>query len=86
MFSLKIVDIYTLHMILAITNNMYIVDGAKERLSLYEAILAEDGSFDFVVNGYVCFFHTTSPVQFIVEDPHVIFFLFMLIFHITFRF
>ncbi|GJT85172.1 putative transcription factor interactor and regulator CCHC(Zn) family protein, partial [Tanacetum coccineum] len=45
------------------------LDGSKERLSLYEANLIEDGSFDSAVKGCVCVFHTTSPVQLIVYDP-----------------
>ncbi|PWA88945.1 bifunctional polymyxin resistance protein, ArnA [Artemisia annua] len=51
------------------TEHLLALDGAKERLSLYEASLAEDGSFDSAVNGCICVFHTASPVQFIVDDP-----------------
>ncbi|PWA37178.1 bifunctional polymyxin resistance protein, ArnA [Artemisia annua] len=51
------------------TEHLLALDGAKERLSLYEAKLTEDGSFDSAVSGCVCIFHTASPVQFIVDDP-----------------
>ncbi|GJX28959.1 cinnamoyl-CoA reductase 1-like protein isoform X2 [Tanacetum coccineum] len=51
------------------TEHLLALDGAKERLSLYEATLTEDGSFDSAVNGCVCIFHTASPVQFTVDDP-----------------
>ncbi|KAJ0953705.1 putative cinnamyl-alcohol dehydrogenase [Helianthus annuus] len=45
------------------------LDGAKERLSLFEANLSVEGSFDSAVNGCVCVFHTASPVTFSVDDP-----------------
>ncbi|GKF70054.1 tetraketide alpha-pyrone reductase 1-like protein, partial [Tanacetum coccineum] len=51
------------------TEHLLALDGAKERLSLYEANLIEDGSFDSAVEGCVCVFHTASPVQLIVDDP-----------------
>ncbi|PWA69999.1 cinnamoyl-CoA reductase 1 [Artemisia annua] len=51
------------------TEHLLALDGAKERLSLFEANLIEDGSFDSAVKGCVCVFHTASPVQFIVDDP-----------------
>nr|GEU99311.1 zinc finger, CCHC-type [Tanacetum cinerariifolium] len=51
------------------TKHLFALDGAKERLSLYEANLIEDGSFDSAVKGCVCVFHTTSPVQLTVDDP-----------------
>ncbi|XP_076940834.1 phenylacetaldehyde reductase-like [Bidens hawaiensis] len=45
------------------------LDGAKERLSLFEANLSVEGSFDSAVNGCVSLFHTASPVLFSVDDP-----------------
>ncbi|PWA39158.1 bifunctional polymyxin resistance protein, ArnA [Artemisia annua] len=51
------------------TEHLLAVDGAKERLSLYESSLAEDSSFDSTVKGCVFVFHIASPVQFIVNDP-----------------
>nr|XP_043627134.1 uncharacterized protein LOC122598613 [Erigeron canadensis] len=45
------------------------LDGAKERLSLFEANLMEEGSFDSAVNGCECVFHTASPVLISVTDP-----------------
>ncbi|XP_076940840.1 phenylacetaldehyde reductase-like [Bidens hawaiensis] len=51
------------------TEHLLDFDGAKERLSLFEANLTEDGSFDSAVNGCVCLFHTASPVIFSADDP-----------------
>ncbi|XP_076883825.1 phenylacetaldehyde reductase-like [Bidens hawaiensis] len=52
------------------TEHLLALDGAKERLSLYEANLSVDGSFDSAVNGCVCVFHTASPVILTsVDDP-----------------
>nr|XP_043625818.1 uncharacterized protein LOC122597268 [Erigeron canadensis] len=51
------------------TEHLLGLDGANERLSLFEANLTEEGSFDSAVNGCVCVFHTASPVQFEVDDP-----------------
>ncbi|KAK1425318.1 hypothetical protein QVD17_20669 [Tagetes erecta] len=47
------------------------LDGAKERLILFEADLNVEGSFDAAVNGCVCVFHTASPVLLRVDDPQV---------------
>lgn len=51
------------------TEHLLAFDGAKERLSLFEANLTEEGSFDSAVNGCVCVFHTASPVLLSVVDP-----------------
>ncbi|KAJ0439472.1 putative NAD-dependent epimerase/dehydratase, NAD(P)-binding domain superfamily [Helianthus annuus] len=51
------------------TEHLLALDGAKERLSLFEANLTAEGSFDSAVNGCVCVFHTASPVLFSVDDP-----------------
>ncbi|XP_073129256.1 phenylacetaldehyde reductase-like [Henckelia pumila] len=45
------------------------LEGAEERLHLFEANLIEDGSFDSVVRGCEGVFHTASPVLFEVTDP-----------------
>ncbi|KAL8496074.1 hypothetical protein ACS0TY_019975 [Phlomoides rotata] len=45
------------------------LEGAEERLQLFEANLIEDGSFDSVVDGCDGVFHTASPVLFEVTDP-----------------
>ncbi|KAJ0862849.1 putative 3-beta hydroxysteroid dehydrogenase/isomerase, NAD(P)-binding domain superfamily [Helianthus annuus] len=45
------------------------LDGAKERLSLFEANLTLEGSFDSAVDGCLCVFHTASPVLLSVDDP-----------------
>ncbi|XP_076940838.1 phenylacetaldehyde reductase-like [Bidens hawaiensis] len=51
------------------TEHLLALDGAKERLSLYEANLSVQGSFDAAVNGCLCVFHTASPVLALVNDP-----------------
>ena len=48
------------------------LDGAKERLHLFEANLLEVGSFDSGVDGCECVFHTASPVNLTPADPQVI--------------
>ncbi|XP_012065609.1 phenylacetaldehyde reductase isoform X1 [Jatropha curcas] len=45
------------------------LDGAKERLQLFKADLLDEGSFDPVVKGCECVFHTASPFYFTVTDP-----------------
>ncbi|KAL3537489.1 hypothetical protein ACH5RR_000855 [Cinchona calisaya] len=51
------------------TEHLVSLDGAKERLHLFQANLLEDGSFDAVVDGCECVFHTASPVQFSPINP-----------------
>ncbi|KAK1425317.1 hypothetical protein QVD17_20668 [Tagetes erecta] len=51
------------------TKHLLALDGAKERLTLFEADLSVEGSFDAAVNGCVCVFHTASPVLLSVDDP-----------------
>nr|XP_043623145.1 phenylacetaldehyde reductase-like [Erigeron canadensis] len=51
------------------TEHLLALDGADERLSLFEANLTEEGSFDSAINGCICVFHAASPVQFVVDDP-----------------
>lgn len=45
------------------------LEGAKERLHLFEANLVEEGSFDSVIDGCDGVFHTASPVFIQVTDP-----------------
>ncbi|KAH6803486.1 Rossmann-fold superfamily protein [Perilla frutescens var. frutescens] len=45
------------------------LEGASERLHLYEASLLEEGSFDSAVDGCDGVFHTASPVFLSVSDP-----------------
>ncbi|GJZ08641.1 tetraketide alpha-pyrone reductase 1-like protein [Tanacetum coccineum] len=52
------------------TEHLVALDGAKERLTLFEATLTEEGSFDAAIDGCVCVFHTASPVLLSVDDPH----------------
>lgn len=47
------------------------LEGANERLQLYEAELLEEGSFDSAVDGCEGVFHTASPVLLSVSDPQV---------------
>uniref|UniRef100_F6HPX2 Tetraketide alpha-pyrone reductase 1 n=1 Tax=Vitis vinifera TaxID=29760 RepID=F6HPX2_VITVI len=51
------------------TEHLLALEGAKERLHLFEANLLEEGSFDSVVDGCDGVFHTASPVVIIVDDP-----------------
>ncbi|KAI3764261.1 hypothetical protein L2E82_14267 [Cichorium intybus] len=51
------------------TEHLLALDGAKERLSLFEANLTEEGSFASAVNGCECVFHTASPVLLSVSEP-----------------
>ncbi|KAF5761664.1 putative cinnamyl-alcohol dehydrogenase [Helianthus annuus] len=54
------------------TQHLLALDGAKERLSLFEANLTTEGSFDSAVSGCICVFHTASPVTFAsVDDPQM---------------
>uniref|UniRef100_A0A7N0VM29 NAD-dependent epimerase/dehydratase domain-containing protein n=1 Tax=Kalanchoe fedtschenkoi TaxID=63787 RepID=A0A7N0VM29_KALFE len=45
------------------------LDGADERLHLFEADLLEEGSFDSAIQGCQGVFHTASPVLVSVSDP-----------------
>ncbi|XP_024022045.1 cinnamoyl-CoA reductase 1-like isoform X2 [Morus notabilis] len=51
------------------TEHLVSLDGAKERLHLFKANLLEEGSFDPVVDGCECVFHTACPVFSTVTDP-----------------
>jgi len=51
------------------TAHLLALDGAKERLHLFEANLIEEGSFDAAVDGCEGVFHTASPVLLSVTDP-----------------
>ncbi|CAK7330921.1 unnamed protein product [Dovyalis caffra] len=51
------------------TEHLLALDGAKERLHLFKADLLDEGSFDPVVEGCECVFHTASPFYFTVNDP-----------------
>ncbi|XP_039172565.1 phenylacetaldehyde reductase [Eucalyptus grandis] len=51
------------------TGHLLALEGAKERLHLFKAELLEEGSFDSVVNGCECVFHTASPVLLSAADP-----------------
>ncbi|KAM0918690.1 hypothetical protein ACQ4PT_008674 [Festuca glaucescens] len=51
------------------TAHLRAMDGAGDRLHLFSANLLEEGSFDAVVDGCHCVFHTASPVLPDAEDP-----------------
>ncbi|KAF5773226.1 putative cinnamyl-alcohol dehydrogenase [Helianthus annuus] len=51
------------------TNHLLALDGAKERLHLFQADLLKDGSFDDVVNGCDGVFHTASPFFIHTDNP-----------------
>nr|GMC86437.1 cinnamoyl-CoA reductase 1-like [Ipomoea batatas] len=45
-------------------SHLLALDGAKERMHLFEADLLEENSFDHAINGCEGVFHTASPVSF----------------------
>ena len=45
--------------------------GAPERLSLWKADLAEEGSFDDAIRGCTGVFHVATPMDFESKDPEV---------------
>ncbi|KAL6129728.1 hypothetical protein ACLB2K_073077 [Fragaria x ananassa] len=51
------------------TEHLLSLEGAKERLHLFKADLLDEGSFDSVVDGCECVFHTASPVLLSVTNP-----------------
>ncbi|CAL5380289.1 unnamed protein product [Camellia sinensis] len=51
------------------TEHLLALDGAKERLHLFQADLLVEGSFDPIIDGCEGVFHTASPVHFSVTDP-----------------
>lgn len=53
------------------TENLLLLEGAKERLHLFQADLLEEGSFDAVFDGCEGVFHTASPVSLSVNNPQV---------------
>jgi hypothetical protein len=53
------------------TLHLHALDGAKDRLHLFKASLLDDGSFDDVIYGCDCVFHTASPFYHNVKDPKV---------------
>ncbi|TVU20742.1 hypothetical protein EJB05_30337 [Eragrostis curvula] len=53
------------------TEHLHALDGSAERLQLYKADLLEEGSFDAIVEGCECVFHTASPFYNDPKDPQV---------------
>ncbi|XP_062115471.1 phenylacetaldehyde reductase-like [Humulus lupulus] len=51
------------------TDHLVALDGAKERLHLFQANLLEEGSFDPAMAGCHGLFHTASPSIFSASDP-----------------
>ncbi|KAI5341936.1 hypothetical protein L3X38_009811 [Prunus dulcis] len=51
------------------TEHLLALDGAKERLHLFQADLMEEGSFDAAVDGCEGVFHTASPVLLSANNP-----------------
>jgi len=45
--------------------------GAAERLSIWKADLAEEGSFDDAIKGCTGVFHVATPMDFESKDPEV---------------
>lgn len=50
-------------------DHLLALDGAKERLHLFNANLLEEGSFDSAIHGCDGVFHTASPVQLDTANP-----------------
>lgn len=53
------------------TEHLLALEGAKERLHLFEANLSKEGSFDSAIYGCEGVFHTASPLIFISDNPQV---------------
>ncbi|OEL35803.1 Tetraketide alpha-pyrone reductase 1 [Dichanthelium oligosanthes] len=53
------------------TEHLHALDGSAERLQLFKADLLEEGSFDAIVEGCECVFHTASPFYNNPKDPQV---------------
>lgn len=53
------------------TEHLRALDGSAERLQLFKADLLEEGSFDAIVEGCECVFHTASPFYNNPKDPQV---------------
>lgn len=51
------------------TEHLLALDGAKERLHLFEADLLKEGSFDSAIDGCEGVFHTASPCHVDCKDP-----------------
>jgi bifunctional dihydroflavonol 4-reductase/flavanone 4-reductase len=45
--------------------------GATERLSIWKADLAEEGSFHDAIRGCTGVFHVATPMDFLSKDPEV---------------
>ncbi|XP_047153764.1 dihydroflavonol 4-reductase-like, partial [Vigna umbellata] len=45
------------------------IPGAKSKLSLWKANLAEEGSFDEAIKGCTGVFHLATPIDFESKDP-----------------
>lgn len=54
------------------TEHLLALDGAKERLHLFQADLMKPGSFDAVVEGCDGVFHTASPFFIHTANPQVL--------------
>lgn len=59
------------------TGHLLALEGAKDRLQLFKANLLEEGSFDAAVAGCEGVFHTASPFTHAVDDPQVLFVLYL---------
>lgn len=54
------------------TEHLLALEGAKERLHLFEANLSKEGSFDSAIYGCEGVFHTASPLIFFSDNPQVL--------------
>uniref|UniRef100_K3ZVQ8 NAD-dependent epimerase/dehydratase domain-containing protein n=1 Tax=Setaria italica TaxID=4555 RepID=K3ZVQ8_SETIT len=53
------------------TEHLHALEGSAERLQLFKADLLDEGSFDAIVEGCDCVFHTASPFYNNPKDPQV---------------
>ncbi|XP_057810812.1 phenylacetaldehyde reductase-like isoform X2 [Salvia miltiorrhiza] len=51
------------------TEHLKALEGAEERLELFEADLLQEGSFDSIIHDCVGVFHTASPVTLVTTNP-----------------
>ncbi|KNA11909.1 hypothetical protein SOVF_130810 [Spinacia oleracea] len=51
------------------TEHLLALDGAEQRLHLFEANLVEEGSFDSAIHGCDGVFHTATPLIFLSTNP-----------------
>lgn len=69
-----VVDCFTVN----VEDHLRALEGADERLHLFDENLLEERSIDTAIDGYEWVFHTASPFYHDVTDPGFILFFFSL--------